>query len=107
MEAEPRDACILEGLGPRLPVAVPVPATEHEAGRAGGPSAGQGSVRVGRKLNLTRLAVLRLSQQDDAAGSVHAIPRQAECLTAPYPGEHRELDQISERRIPALPARGE
>lgn len=54
-----------------------------------------------------RPAVLRLGQQHDTARPVDPVPGQPERLTTAYPGEHRELDQIGKRRIPALPTRGE
>ena len=43
-------------------------------------------------------------EPDDARGAVHALPGQPEHLTAPHPGEERELHQVGQVDVPGLPA---
>jgi hypothetical protein len=50
------------------------------------------------------LTALGQLQTDNAAGAVDPIPRQAESFAPAHPGEQRELDQVGQRLVFALPA---
>src|SRR5262245_43978599 len=103
----------LEVLDPRhtqraLPCApVTVPPTCPADGLAGSRAPSNYRLNLTRLRDRAALPRLRDLHLDDAAGTVHAVPRQAQNLGLAGAGVQRHGDDVEQVRIPGLRARSE